>query len=143
MGLASEGVAPNATNCEALKKIVDYEATNGKLATVAKFNPLNFSPDAVALDAAFQSQGGPVSIDWMMRSAMGGLTTLPGTPLFSYSIGKQLNNVIHGNSPFTNIGNPANLNAPTALSYWYYGDNGSMTLARLFAPALAQCGCGK
>lgn len=61
--------------------------------------------------------------------------------MFTYSIGKQLNNVIHLESPFINISDPANLNAPTALPYWYYGDNGSMTLARMFAPALAKCGC--
>lgn len=140
-GLASAGIAPNVENCAALNRIVNYEAANGKLATVMKYHPVNFSDYAVALDAAFESLGGPVSVDWMMRSAMGGFTTLPGAALITYSVGKQINNIIHGNGPLTNIENPANLNAPFALSYWYYGDGGAMTLRRLFAPALAKCEC--
>src|SRR5262249_27860507 len=87
LGMATAGVPLNSLNCDALKKIIDYENEYGKLATVLNYNPVNFSEDAVALDASFDSLGGPVSIDWMMKSALFGLTTLPGTPLFTYSFG--------------------------------------------------------
>ena len=139
LGLATDGTPLNSMNCDALKKIVDYESKNGKLQTVLKYNPLNFSGDAIALDAAFPSTGGPVSIDWMMRSGGAGLTLLPGLPMFTYSLGKQVNNLLNGNSPWTNISGVANMNAPSALSYWMYSDD---SLAKMFAPALKQCTCG-
>ncbi len=141
LGLATDGQPLNSMNCEALLKIVDYEKKHGKFNTVMAYNPLNFSSDAVSLDAAYPSLGGPVSIDWMMRSGGFGITTLPGLPMFTYSLGKQVNNLIHRNNPYTNIGGEANLNSPSAMSYWYYGENGTVTLEKMFAPAIKECKC--
>ena len=44
---------------------------------LTKYNPLNFSENMLALDAAFPSKDGKISIDWMMRSAVGGATSAP------------------------------------------------------------------
>jgi hypothetical protein len=54
----------------------------------------------------------------------------------TYGLAKQLNNVMNLNSPWTNIGGKANFNAPTALSAWICND---ISLAQMFAPAVAQC----
>ena len=140
-GLASAGVPLNPNNCAALQKIIDYEKKNGKFQTILTYNPFNFSSDAVDLDAAFESTGGPVSIDWMMRNAGFGITTLPGLPMFTYSFGKQLRNTMALNNPWLNIENEANLNSASALSYWYYGESGSITLESMFSPAVKQCKC--
>jgi hypothetical protein len=75
----------------------------------------------------------------MMRSAGFGFTILPGTSYFTYSFGKQLNNVIHLNNPWMNIAGEANWNSPASLSYWYYGEDGSVTLEKLFYKAIEEC----
>ncbi len=139
LGLAKDGTPLSLENCEALEKIIAYEKENGKLLTVIKYNPFNFAQDIIALDASFPSTGGTVSIDWMMRNAGFGVTAWPGSSLFTYSLGKQINNVIHRNNPFTNIAGESNLNSASALPYWYYGEGGSITLDKMFAESLVLC----
>ncbi len=127
--------------CAALKRIIDYDNTHTKIRTLWAYGTLNFSNDMLALDAAFPSIGGPVSIDWMMRSGGYGATSIPPMSLLSYSFGKQLWNLMSGTGPYTNISSPANLNAPTALTAWLYGGK---SLEKMFGPALQECksNCG-
>ncbi|GHU24262.1 hypothetical protein AGMMS50243_27130 [Betaproteobacteria bacterium] len=114
LGLAKDGKPLNEDNCAALDKIVQYEKDHGKIFTILKYNPVNFSSDVTYLDAAFPSQGGEISIDWMMRSAGFGFTTFNGGSMFTYSIGN-----------------------------WYYGENGTVTLEQMFKPAIEECRCMK
>ena len=140
MGLASDGVPLNPMNCDALKRIISYDSAHSKTETIFKYNTLHFSEDTTALDASFPSLGGPVSIDWMMRSAGAGATSLPGISFISYGIQKSWWNIANGNVPWTNMASEPNWNAPSALSAWLYGEQ---SLEQLFAPAMSQCGCGK
>jgi hypothetical protein len=131
----------SSANCEALKRLVDYEKQHGKFRTLQEYNPFNFSDNMLGLDASFPSVGGDVSIDWMMRSGAWGATSAPGLSHLTYLAAKAGWNMMNGNSPMTNIFGEANWNAPSAMGYWYYGDGGSKTLEDVFAPALAECGC--
>lgn len=142
-GLAKDGHPLNKLNCEALLEVIKTEKKYGKLQTIAIYNPINFSDNSVALDAAFPSIGGQVSIDWMMRSGTAGATILPGTSMITYGFGKALNNSIHLNKPWLNITGEANSNAPSALSYWIYAEDGSITLEKMFEKALKECSCLK
>ena len=45
------------------------------------------------------------------------------------------------NSPITNLFGEENWNAPSALSYWYYGESGMITLESMFSSALQECEC--
>ncbi|MDN4065774.1 MULTISPECIES: hypothetical protein [Ralstonia solanacearum species complex] len=105
-----------------------------------QYNPFNFSEDAVALDASFPSVGGPVSIDWMMRSAGGGATSMPIVNMVSYVAQKSAWNMLNLNVPWMNVNGDSNWNSFPALNSWIYGN---MSLAEIFAPALAQCECKK
>lgn len=127
--------------CAALQRLIDYDNSHSKIDTLGAYGTLSSSDDSVALDAAFPSTGGPVSIDWMMRSGGYGLTSLPPFNFLAYSFGKQIWNLMNGTNPYTNISSPANFNAPTALTAWLYG---RMSLAEMFAPALQECegNCG-
>lgn len=136
-GLANDNAPLNAINCEALKKLIDYEAAHGKLSTLYKYGSLNFSDDMVALDAAFPSQGGLVSIDWMMRSGGYGASSLPGISYVAYGTAKSWWNILNGEWPWTNLQGEANSNAPAALSSWLY--NSDMSLKSMFSPALEEC----
>ena len=140
LGLATDGRPLNQDNCDSLQILLDYEKENGKLQTAIKYNPLNFSYEFVSLDAAYPSLGGPVSIDWMLRSGMGGLSRDNLDAKTAYSLGKMLNNAIHLNNPFTNFWGEANSNAPHAYTYWM---NNEITLEELFAPSVAECKCKK
>ncbi len=121
---------PSQESCDALKKSVEYEKDNGKLATMIKYNSLNFSKYIIALDAPFQSVVGPVSADWMFRSAGGGLTANPITGTAVYIVAKEVWNSMSLTSPLTNIWGEANANAVPALSAWLYDKE--MTLEILF-----------
>jgi RHS repeat-associated protein len=139
LGLAKDGAPLNAENCQSLRKIIAYEKANGKWKTLWRYNPVNFSDYSVSLDAAYQSTGGQVSIDWMMRSGVFGLTANLITGTAAYILGKELNNSIHGNNPLLNINGEANSNAPSAVSYWFH--NKDVTLETMFEPALRECSC--
>lgn len=139
-GLAEDGVPLNPLNCDALRNLVAYADNNSKWATINKYNPINFSPDMAALDAAFPSVGGPVSIDWMMRSAgPWGATSLPGLSYLAYGGAKSWWNVGNGNVPWLNLAGEANSNAPSALSHWYYSSD--VTLKEMFSESLKVCEC--
>lgn len=43
----------------------------------ANYNAFSFSDPMLGLNTAFESIGGPVNIDWMLRSAGGGLGVEP------------------------------------------------------------------
>ena len=120
-GLAKDGQPLNLENCSSLKKLIEYEDIHGKFKTLGKYNTVSFNSEFVSLDAAFPSTGGPVSIDWMLRSGGAGMTI--GMAHFTYSFGKIINNSIHLNNPFLNISGEANWNAPTALQYWMHNDH--------------------
>nr|WP_318035792.1 RHS repeat-associated core domain-containing protein [Ralstonia pseudosolanacearum] len=128
IGLATDGKPLNSLNCDALKKIVEFEKENGKVATVLQYNPFNFSEDAVALDASFPSVGGPVSIDWMMRSAGGGMTSMPIGNMVSYLAQKSAWNMLNLNVPWMNVTGESNWNSFPALNSWIYG---GMSLAEI------------
>ncbi len=138
-GLATDGEPLNRLNCEALNKLVKYEEVYGKWNTMNKYNTFNFSSDMTDLDGAFPSEGGQVSIDWMMRSAGPlGSSSLPGISYVAYGIEKSWWNIINGTYPWTNLAGEANSNGPSALSAWLYGDK---TLAQMFSASLEQCDC--
>ncbi|MDQ1832764.1 RHS repeat-associated core domain-containing protein, partial [Massilia scottii] len=141
LGLATDGEPLNKDNCAALARLIQYENENGKTLTIMKYNSLNFSDDMINLDAAFPSNGGEVSIDWMMRSGGGGSTSLPGVSYIMYGIGKSWWNISQGTKPSTNLAGTANSNGPAALSAWMYGDVG--TLGEMFEKSTAACGCLK
>ncbi|WP_374490485.1 hypothetical protein [Zoogloea sp.] len=138
MGLATDGDPLNWMNCRALNDLLVYEEQYGKRVTLLKFNTLNFSKGMVALDAAFPSIGGKVSIDWMMRIAVAGVTAAPGVSHLVYWQMKLVWNSINRTAPWTNISGEANSNAPVALTYWLSND---VSLRKMFAPALEQCKC--
>jgi len=138
-GLATDGKPLNSLNCDALKKIVEYENTNGKTNTIMAYNTLNFSDDMINLDAAYPSSGGPVSIDWMMKSAAFGAGSLPGISYISYGIQKSWWNIANASAPWKHLAGEANSNAPAALSYWLYTDG--VSLSSMFQSALKKCDC--
>jgi hypothetical protein len=139
------GLIPNAAQCKALIALVEFDAQQSSpLGTMysANYNAFSFSDPMLGLNTAFESIGGPVNIDWMLRSAGGGLGYVPGLSMGIYGTAKAMWNLMNGNSPTTNINAAQNINAPTAALYWL--QNG-IPLSDLFAPALKQCrnGCGK
>jgi RHS repeat-associated protein len=138
-GLAEDGAEVNSENCAALKQLVQFEASHGKFLTIAAYTA-NFSDHAVALDAPFQTDGGLVSADWMMRSSLFGITAAPGLSWMSYRLIKSSWNAVNLQVPWSNISGRANSNAPAALSDWYW--HSDQTLATIFAPALKKCACG-
>lgn len=98
----------------------------------------------MSFDNLLESLGRPVSIDWMMKSADAGLTTGSIDSMATYLAGKTIWGTIstlagRANHPFQNLTNPANLNSPTALAYWY--NNADVTLENMFSPAIKQCQC--
>jgi hypothetical protein len=140
-GLATDGVPLNSMNCEALKNLIAFEKEWGKAMTIEHYNPLNFSEDAIALDAAFPSiDGTTVSIDWMMRSGFFGGGSLPGISHLTYGVQKGLWNMLNLSWPWKNMGGEANSNAPIAYTVWLW-DSRNLSLETMFAPALKQCEC--
>jgi RHS repeat-associated protein len=144
-GLAKDGQPLNSENCESLNKLINYERSYGKIATLLKYNPINFSKNYVSMDAAYPSTEGPVSIDWMLRSGGAAFVTAPSSsglllsPRYTYIVGKIGNNLLNRNNPLTNMFGEANWNAPNAFQNWFY--NPDMTIDKMFAPAVQQCQC--
>lgn len=85
------------------------------------------------------SLGGPVSIDWMMKSGGGGFTSWPVLSRYAYVIGKSTWNIINRTSPAKNMNGISNSNGSSAFSYWAFEDG--MTLEKLFSPAVEECKC--
>ena len=140
-GLAEDGQPLNRENCDHLNTLIDREKFFGKRLTTLIYNPINFTTEAVGLDAAYPSLGGPVSIDWMMRAGFFGMGELsPLIPRQVYMSAKALRNMMSFNSPAMNIRGEANWNAASAYSYWA---NNDVTLEQMFAPSLEICKCQK
>lgn len=137
LGLANDKTPLNAENCMALIKLIDYAEKNGKTKTIMNYGSFNFSSDMAALDAAFPSRGGLVSVDWMMRSAVYGAGSPLGISFIAYSAAKSWWNIANGTWPWTNLMGEANSNAPSALSAWLY--NSDMSLREMFDESLKQC----
>jgi hypothetical protein len=140
LGLADDRKPLNLENCNSLRRIIDTEREYGKNITSIIYNPLNFSDYSVSLDAAYPSVGGLVSIDWMMRSGMGGVSSHPIDTRVSYIVGKSVNNLLNKNNPVLNMFGEANWNAPSAYSYWMRNNT---TLEVMFAHSLEECKCVK
>ena len=136
LGLATDNEPLTKDNCRALMRIIEHEEAYGKFSVVANYT-LNFKNHALALDAAYPSIGGQVSIDWMMRASAFGIGTIPGVGQITYGAEKIFWNTISGAHPLQNLHGEANLNAPTALDVWYY--NSGMTLKKMFAPSIEIC----
>ena len=141
-GLADDRVPLNIVNCEALNTLIEKENSFGKNLTMLIYNPINFSSNFTALDAAYPSTGGLVSIDWMMRTGLFGFGRIhPLLPRGAYMSAKSLWNMALFNAPDLNIRGEANWNAAAAYSYW--ADNDNVTLEQMFAPSLEICKCMK
>ena len=141
-GLADDRVPLNIVNCEALNTLIEKENSFGKNLTMLIYNPINFSSNFTALDAAYPSTGGLVSIDWMMRTGLFGFGRIhPLLPRGAYMSAKSLWNMTLFNAPDLNIRGEANWNAAAAYSYW--ADNDNVTLEQMFAPSLEICKCMK
>jgi hypothetical protein len=106
----------------------------------ADYNSLSFSENILSLNADFPSLGGNVDIDWMLRSAAGGLGYVDGLSHATYWSGKMVWNVARIKNPFENISQDGNANAPNAARMWLQE---GMKLDEIFAPAIKKCECIK
>ena len=97
---------------------MEYEKQNGKTRTAMKYNPLNFSDDAIQLDGAYPSTMGEVSIDWMMKSAAFGIPSGESWAGGVYVLEKGIWNMINGAKPNKNMWGTANSNGPRAYAKW-------------------------
>jgi len=126
-------------NCEALKKLLAFDDVQSSPLGVIwskQYNAFSFSDDMLGLNADFPSKGGNVDIDWMLRTALLGLGRV--TAIYNYYGGKILWNSIQLQNPFKNITQEGNLNAPSALYYWF---NSGEHLREIFQPWEKECKC--
>ena len=125
--------------CEKLQKLIDFDnqqsSSRGVLFS-STYHSGSFEDDILGLNCSFESVGGLVDIDWMLRTAAFGLGSIPLVSHAVYWVAKPSWNMVNGNSPFTNINDPGHANAPSAARYWM---SSGMNLSQIFAPALEKC----
>ena len=149
LGLKTVGIE----NCEALLKLVDEESKiTWPILLTTKYNMFSFSEDVLNLNASFDSIGGKVDLDWMIRSSF----PVPKVGGAGYYIGKPAWNIINmfpatsksiangkwniGNyNPFRNMNEEGHRNAPAAAAY--YWSNPNVKISDMFAPAIKECKC--
>jgi hypothetical protein len=125
--------------CEKLQKLINFDNQQSSAMGVLfslKYNSVSMSDDLLGLNCAFESIGGPVDIDWMLRTAFFGYGSVPGISHALYYVAKPIWNMLNGNSPFTNLFDPSHTNAPSAARYWM---NSGLSLSQMFAPAIETC----
>jgi hypothetical protein len=105
----------------------------------------------LGLNCSFESIGGSVDIDWMLRSAFFGAGSFNLARSF-YILEKYFWNSVNmvastpkyyegkitlsDMNPFTGMYEPGHWNAPDATTYWLH--NGQ-TIEQIFSPALEEC----
>ncbi|MHB8881658.1 MAG: hypothetical protein ACYC69_09170 [Thermodesulfovibrionales bacterium] len=153
MGLRADDQKDPTTpdNCAALERLVDYDDKYGQGAVLlGRYNSANFfTTDLHELNVPFESIAGPVDIDWMLRSSLGGAGRSPEISNAAFYLMKPvwdtvwgLRNWIVDGTPLVNPfgygdkGDKSYVNAPSAASAWLLS---GMPLRALFAPALEQC----
>jgi hypothetical protein len=130
-------------NCDALNKLISYDnEQSSPLGTIFSkdYHALSFTNNMLGLNADFPSIAGKVDIDWMLRSAAGGLGVIPGLSHATYWSGKSIWNAARGKNPLENISQEGNKNAPNAARYWL---ESGISLENLFGPALKECNIKK
>ena len=128
-------------NCDALVKLIAFDDQQSSALGVLYSSNYNSLGSALpGLNASFQTVGGPVDGDWMLRSAGFGLGAVPGLANAAYNVMKPVWNFVQGASPNAGISDPSHANAPAAALYWL---TSGQSLRQIFAPVLEQCGCTK
>lgn len=103
-----------------------------------QYNALSFSEDILSLNSDFESIGGPVDIDWMLRSAGGSLACTPGGSHAVYGAGKVLWNTMRLRNPVENLTQSGNFNSASAARMWM---SEGVPLRQIFSPAVNECNC--
>ncbi|PIE48178.1 MAG: hypothetical protein CSA42_00255 [Gammaproteobacteria bacterium] len=128
--------------CSKLKNLLSFERAYDYRPIDIVFSPeyhtLSFKYDMLGLDYPFETAGGKVNPDWLLRSAGYGSGAFPGMTFLNYYGEKMAWNMMNGNNPFTNIQAEEHLNAAAAAMDWLQGD---ITLNELFSDALNKCQC--
>jgi RHS repeat-associated protein len=126
--------------CQTFQRLINFDNQQSSSLGVLfawEYSPLNFfGGDIMGLNCSFESIGGPVDIDWMLRTAGWGLGSVPGFSHAAYFFGKPLWNIVNGADYDKNISEPSHFHAPSAARYWM---NSGMPLEQLFAPAVEEC----
>ena len=137
------GLKPvTSDKCASLERLLEFDdqqsSARGVLFSSA-YNSLNGS-ELPGLNATFETIGGPVDADWMLRTAGFGSGLVPGLSNAAYYVVKPAWNLVNGASPTAGISEPGHANAPAAAQYWL---TSGKSLREIFGPALKQCECMK
>ncbi len=146
LGLSDKlGLKPvNYNNCEALMKLIDYERSNPYFifGRDKKYNMLSFEVDTLNLNASFESIGGKVDIDWMLR-----VSVVPGLYYIAKPAWNVANNVIgvknskYRFTPFIGMDEEGHRNAHGAAMFYLIHKGDGMTMEKMFKPAIDNCKC--
>jgi RHS repeat-associated protein len=131
--------------CSAFKELIEFERTQSSaLGVIWSLDYNSLGKKLTLLNCDFESIGGPVDVDWMLRVAGFGFgyyddiaksLYLTGKPLWN-KIDQTLRNV---HVPLnTNFNGPGHINSPGAANYWL---NSGKRLEEMFEPALEDCKC--
>ena len=125
-----------------MKELIKFEGEHpGKAGILFSSQYNSFNGSALpALNATFESIGGPVDVDWMLRTASFGAGKVLGVSSAAYNIMKPVWNMANQSSPTAGMSEPGHATAAVAAFYWM---NTQKTGKDMFSPALQQCDCTK
>ena len=81
-GVDPTGLKPLTIDCcYKFKKLIEHDDKQSSALGVTcskEYNSFSFNDAILGLNCDFESNGGPVDVDWMLRSAAGPLGVVPG-----------------------------------------------------------------
>jgi RHS repeat-associated protein len=134
-------------NCDALMDLIKYEKTHVLPVPFSwQYNPFSLSKKIIDLNASYDSIGGKVDIDWMLRSNVG-LGFANHISYYALKVGWNIASAMFSGSifsgkvyPFAGMSDEGHKNAPTAAEFKTYND---ISFEKMFAPAITKCECMK